>query len=190
MSQFPFGSDKTVQSLSPLSTGQDLAIVGCDPLENGIGREPEKALVPPEAIFSLGVDAASRKAEILDVVDGWSAFFRRGASLKLSLSIQIPLFHNPDANGIRDPVEREQIERTEAEMEHLMGYHRSVVRCVIDKGWYRDKDGTSTDELIQYTIIFTPDDDMLNFLVGWEQTLKSRFQQRSIFMAFAPIITW
>jgi hypothetical protein len=156
--------------------------------------EPNDSLVviaPRETtkgIFSTGDDAEAAHAKVRKFAATCSDLFSNGISLSLSVVVQVPLFHNPDGNGVRAPVDLARLAETEAEIrQHFDGYSRSV----IEDGWYRENNKEFSDRLFRYEIVFAPTPSSLEFLEQWSVILRCRFRQRAIYMVFTgPIITW
>lgn len=111
-----------------------------------------------------------------------------GAFLNLSVVVLVPLFYNPDRDGIRRPVEDKKIIQTKRDIRrHFCAGSSSRIG-----GWWRD-DSTGEefdDELIRFEIDFVPDPQKLNFLKTFKRTLEKRFQQRAIYIRFAGPVGW
>lgn len=107
----------------------------------------------------------------------------------LTFVLAIPLFYNPDSDGIRKAVEARKITQTVKEIQFLFhGYSCSPI-----VGWYRD--GSTgrqfTDELLKFEIDCVLDKRTLKSLRAWKTALEKRFRQSAIYFRFSgPIICW
>lgn len=96
----------------------------------------------------------------------------------------LPLFHNPDSKGYRNPISKVLIQRTISEMQHMFsGY--TLTRAM---GWYWDeaKNTGVPDELVRLEVdgVFTGGD--LRLLHEWKEKLRRRFRQDYIYMRLVP----
>jgi hypothetical protein len=101
---------------------------------------------------------------------------------RATLTFLIPLYYNPDANGVRKPVEVEKLQQTECEIGRLFsGFH-----CWYIRGWYRHEETGEefTDHLVRYEIdaVFTA--SRLELLKSWQRVLEIRFRQHAVYFRF------
>lgn len=101
-----------------------------------------------------------------------------------TLILLLPLFHNPDCHGHRQPIAPLLLNRTVHEMQHFF----SGFTVTHATGWYwNEKDKTGVpDELIRFEVdgVFTGSD--LCLLHEWKEKLRRRFRQDYIYMRLVP----
>lgn len=97
-----------------------------------------------------------------------------------TLILLLPLLHNPDSHGHRQPIAPLLLNRTVHEMQHFF----SGFTVTYATGWYWDETKQSgvPDELVRLEVdgIFTGDD--LRVLHEWKKKLRRRFRQDYIYM--------
>jgi hypothetical protein len=117
-----------------------------------------------------------------ELFNGLNSLVSSGTPPKISVVVLIPVFYNPNADGVRKPVEPAKVAETEREIkEHISGYHFEV------DGWYRDEIASEEflDRLIRFEIDFVPDRETVEFLTTWKEILEQRFKQRAIYFKFS-----
>ena len=118
-----------------------------------------------------------------------TALHSLGDSPHLTLVILIPVYYNPDGDGIKRKVEIAKVKRTESEIrDQFSGYSRSSI-----DGWWRDESTGEEfqDHLIRFEIDAAFDGRTLGFVRRWKKTLESRFQQRAIYLKLSgPALSW
>jgi hypothetical protein len=105
-----------------------------------------------------------------------------------TLVIHLPLYHNRDHNGHREPVAPPLLNETVAEIRRrYSGYTSYRVT-----GWYRDVETGREypDEIIRFEIDALFDEDERVFLNGWKHQLEVRFEQRAIYMKISGPVEW
>ena|SRR5579859_3187758 len=103
---------------------------------------------------------------------------RPANALTFSMILHIPLFYNPDRNGLRRPVEPAKLRETIEEVrQHFSAYSHSRVG-----GWNRDEQTAAefTDKHLRFEIDAVFDHHKLAFIKSWKTTLENRFEQHEI----------
>jgi hypothetical protein len=93
-----------------------------------------------------------------------------------TVSVFIPLFQNPTLFGIRVPVRIGKILRTLKEAQH----HFSGFTLSLNLGWCRDD--AVWDPLLRLDVETELEQEDLNFIAIWKETLRTRFEQRELYV--------
>lgn len=105
-----------------------------------------------------------------------------------TLTLLIPRSYNPNAQGMRKPVELSKLVRTFREIRQLTpGY--SLLRT---EGWYRDRDTGKgiRDRHFRFDIDLLVTPTVKESLRAWRKTLELRLEQQSIYMILSKEVTW
>lgn len=105
----------------------------------------------------------------------------------LKVEILLPLYHNPDKNGIREKItDREFLETYQDLVKQFCG---CTVNPIPQAGvWINPDTGQKiTDELTIYWVIFEESEENNIFLRDFKEVLKKRFKQDDIMMFSMPI---
>lgn len=105
-----------------------------------------------------------------------------------TLILLVPLSYNPDADGVRTPVEPWKLSLTEREVRLFFdGYSTFQIR-----GWYRDPETHEEywDLLLRYEIDLAIFPSSKNLLSAWKARLQRRFRQQAIYMKLSPKGDW
>ena len=101
-----------------------------------------------------------------------------------TLTLHIPRFHNPDANGKRQRVSFSKLKLTLHELRQLFsGYSVSDMR-----GW--NSGDRVRDSHYRFEMDFIATHALLSKIIRWKGTLESRFEQHSIYMRITDRTTW
>jgi hypothetical protein len=101
-----------------------------------------------------------------------------------TLTLHIPRFHNPDADGRRRKTCCSKLKTTLRELRQLFsGYSVTNTR-----GWNNGDRVRDSHYRFEMDFVATP--DLLNEIVRWKGTLEVRFEQRSIYMRISDRTTW
>lgn len=103
------------------------------------------------------------------------------------LEILLPIYHNPDENGIRNKIDGDELKITYRELIKEFG-GCSHNGSPIHGNWINPNTGqTITDELNNLWIVFEGIDSHRDFLKDYKEKLKQRFKQDDIFMTVTHI---
>ena len=112
---------------------------------------------------------------------------RERATLR-TLTILIPRTYNPDATGVRKPVELSKLVRTFREMRQLFrGY--SLQHTV---GWFRDPETGKgvRDRHFRFDVDLPITPPIIQSLRKWKNILAVRFEQQEIYMKLSERVIW
>lgn len=107
----------------------------------------------------------------------------------LKVEILLPLYYNEDESGIRNEMEGTKFTQTYDDLMDKFG------GCTIDDtpllGGWRDPETNQVmnDENITYWVICENLEENVQFLKGFKDTLKERFQQKDI-MIYYLTVNW
>ena len=106
---------------------------------------------------------------------------------EIHVDILIPLFYNPDENGIRREIEYEKFTDTYDELLfHFGGY--SVDRDIVDGSWLSSMTNHRIDDQLRKVWVICEDKpEHVDFLKLLKDRLAERFEQEEIFMFYTTV---
>ena len=106
---------------------------------------------------------------------------------QIRVEIFIPLYYNPDENGVSRKIEDEKFIQTLDELFLQFGGY-SVNRDPIDGAWLSDETKTQmNDESRSVWIVCEYTDENKDYLMHLKETLMERFQQEEILIMYYPV---
>lgn len=105
-----------------------------------------------------------------------------------TLMLLIPRSYNPDAQGMRKPVELSKLVRTFREIRQLS----SGYSLLHTDGWCRDRNTGKgiRDRHFHFDIDMLVTRSVIEGLLSWKGILERRLEQQSIYMTLSKEITW
>lgn len=101
---------------------------------------------------------------------------------KFKIEILLPLYYNPDENGVRKKIGDNEFSETYKDLMKQFG-GCTIVPNPVSGGWINPDTGTEiTDELIAYWVIYENTEENIEFLKNFKEVLKERFKQEYIMM--------
>lgn len=101
---------------------------------------------------------------------------------KLKLEILLPLYHNPDENGVRKKIDGNEFSETYRDLMERFGGCTIIPNPLLGRWINPDTGDEITDELTAYWIVYDDTKENTEFLRNFKEVLKKRFKQDDIMM--------
>jgi hypothetical protein len=101
-----------------------------------------------------------------------------------TVTIHLPLIHNPNALGLRMPIWLGTAWKVVREIQSQF----SGLRLSLGLGWCADQDIWDPHLCVDFDVLITS--EVESFLFSWQKILQERFRQRSIYMKVSAPARW
>lgn len=101
-----------------------------------------------------------------------------------TVTLMLPLFHNPDRLGVRLPVGFGKIRQTVRELKRQFSGFTLSIRL----GWCTEDGVWDLHLCVEIDTEVTPDIEL--YLDWWKEVLRERFRQRSIYAKSSDPVRW
>lgn len=132
---------------------------------------------------SATYDYESVGTRLAELTEGSSREERLPANLR-TVTVLVPLIHNPNKFGIRMPVRFAQIWKTLRELQMRF----SGMKLSFGLGWCAEDRIWDLHLGVEFDAEITP--GVERYLIWWNGVLRDRFRQRSVYMKVSGPVKW